>query len=271
MRAITLVLLGLLGSASLAGADEQLSVLKVGNDIYSNVTVTSVTVSDIYFTHTRGIGSAKLKNLDPALREHFHYDAAKVLALELDRAGGPAGNPPDLSNPKAALDDATTRVRAIINQPVTRLTVTPGMDVEIYSPGWFHPGANHPDFNTVDVRTTQDLQYAPHHYVSSDLNPGYCFLGSEVEFNANTKFFYTDRTLPKKKLTEAEMLEINRLYRIVGTCEQKLGAPTGFASLFPRSFSNYYSNHRTLVLSVPAALLFLLMAVLNLRRGRSAA
>lgn len=48
------------------------------------------------------------------------------------------------------------------------------------------------------------------------------FLGRELEFNANTRYFYTDRSLPKKKLTEPEMLEINRLYRIIGHCEQQL-------------------------------------------------
>jgi hypothetical protein len=37
-----------------------------------------------------------------------------------------------------------------------------------------------------------------------------------------TKYFYEDRSLPKKKLTEAEMLEINRLYRVIGQCEQQL-------------------------------------------------
>jgi hypothetical protein len=37
-----------------------------------------------------------------------------------------------------------------------------------------------------------------------------------------TKFFYVDRSVPKKKLTEDEMLEINRLYRIIGQCEIQL-------------------------------------------------
>jgi hypothetical protein len=37
-----------------------------------------------------------------------------------------------------------------------------------------------------------------------------------------TKYFYIDRSLPKKKLTEAEMLEINKLYRVIGACEEQL-------------------------------------------------
>jgi hypothetical protein len=43
-----------------------------------------------------------------------------------------------------------------------------------------------------------------------------------LEFNAQTKYFYTDRSLPKKKLTEAEMEEINQLYRIIGHCNDQL-------------------------------------------------
>jgi len=37
-----------------------------------------------------------------------------------------------------------------------------------------------------------------------------------------TKYFFTDRLVPKKRLTEAEMLEINRLYRIIGHGERQL-------------------------------------------------
>ena len=59
-------------------------------------------------------------------------------------------------------------------------------------------------------------------YVTSDLNPGVVFVGLQLEFNAMTKYFYLDRSVPKKKLTQAEMVEINRLYRIIGHCEQQL-------------------------------------------------
>jgi hypothetical protein len=48
------------------------------------------------------------------------------------------------------------------------------------------------------------------------------FIGRELEFNPMTKYFHTDRTLPKKRLSEAEMLEINRLYRVIGRDEQAL-------------------------------------------------
>ncbi|HMD61750.1 MAG TPA: hypothetical protein VKG78_09970 [Opitutaceae bacterium] len=123
---------------------------------------------------------------------------------------------------KRQLNDAMTRVQNIVNQPVAPVQRTPEMRVELFGPPWFHPGAGKPDFNNIDIRTTQETPYDRYPYVSSELNPGLAWVGSDLEFNANTKIFYSDRTVPKKKLTEDEMLEINRLYRIIGHCEQEL-------------------------------------------------
>jgi len=123
----------------------------------------------------------------------------------------------------AQMNEAIDQVQNIINQPVTSITQDSGMQVETYSPGWFHPGAIKPDFNTVDVRKTQQFPYKQYQYVTSDLNQGQVFIGSDLEFNPMTKYFYTDRTVPKKKLSEDEMLEINRLYRIIGRCQGQLG------------------------------------------------
>jgi hypothetical protein len=159
--------------------------------------------------------------------------AGMVLSLAVFNPAGPllgadAAEAPPLS-PEAQIaalktekNNAVFQVQHIVNQPVTRLKRTPNMVVSTYSPGWFHPGAGKPDFNTVDVRKTQELSYADNQYVTSDLNPGVVFLGHELEFNRMTKYFITDRSVPKKKLTEAEMLEINRLYRIIGHCNQQL-------------------------------------------------
>lgn len=58
--------------------------------------------------------------------------------------------------------------------------------------------------------------------MTSDLNPSDMFRGHDVEFNAMTKYFYVDRTTPKKRLSEAEMLEINRLYRGIAQAQQAL-------------------------------------------------
>lgn len=94
------------------------------------------------------------------------------------------------------------------------------MDYRISNEGWFHPGATKPNFNTVDVRTSQETPYEK--YITSNLNPGIVFWGPDLEFNSNIKYFYTDRNHPKKRLTEAEMVEINGLYRIIGRCEDEL-------------------------------------------------
>lgn len=123
---------------------------------------------------------------------------------------------------KAQKNDAIFKVQDIVNQPVTHLKRTPDMNIAIYTPAWFHPGALTPDFDTVDIRKTQEFVYLGHKYVSTDQNPTEAFLGDELEFNSMTKYFYTDRSLPKKKLTESEMLQINDLYRIIGRCNQQL-------------------------------------------------
>src|SRR5438045_2907384 len=81
------VLLGV----SVGCGQEKLAVLTVGTEVYSNVVVTEVTSTDLYFRHAQGIGSAKLRKLDLKLQKQFHYDAAKAAATETKRA--PAGAP----------------------------------------------------------------------------------------------------------------------------------------------------------------------------------
>ncbi len=67
-------------------ADEHLDVLQIGSDTYSNVTVTSVSATDIFFTHARGMGNAKLKKLDPALQKHFGYNPGTATVVEKKQA-----------------------------------------------------------------------------------------------------------------------------------------------------------------------------------------
>jgi hypothetical protein len=129
------------------------------------------------------------------------------------------------------MTNAYQRVLQIVNQPVRALARAARMRVATYNEGWFHPGATKPDFNTVDIRQSQELIYATNQYVTSNLNPGVVFLGQELEFNAMTKLFYTNRSLPKHKLSEAEMLEINQLYRVIGRCELGIKRIQGPAAL----------------------------------------
>ena len=77
----------------------------------------------------------------------------------------------------------------------------------------------------MDIRQTQELPYAGANYVTSDVTPDEMFRGSDLEFNAMTKYFYVDRSRPKKRLSEFEMLEVNRLYRDIGHDQQAVGKP----------------------------------------------
>ncbi len=120
------------------------------------------------------------------------------------------------------LTNAWVGVLKIVNQPIRAFARTPDLKVSTFSPGWFHEGAGRPNFHTVDVRQTQEPLKASHPYVTSDLNPGIVFLAQDLEFNATTKYFYTNRTLPKRRLSEPEMVEINRLYRIIGRCQREI-------------------------------------------------
>jgi len=230
MHAGSILILGLVAMASKAVADEKLPSFKVDGETYSNVTITKVTGSNIFFISNRGLTNAELKDLDPAWQKHFHYDPAAAATEQKQKTGnaqyhfrvGGTNQPADVADVKLELADAIARVQEIVNQPVENLPRRPGMNVTTYSPGWFRPGAEKPDFNRVDVRNTQKFPYDRNEYVTSDLNPKVVYVGPELEFNPMTKYFYTNWSAPKKKLNESEMLEINRLYRIIGQDEDRL-------------------------------------------------
>jgi thioredoxin-related protein len=82
MRACAFIAFALAAATVTVRADEKLTVLNVGSDVYSNVTVTTVTATDISFTYAGGMANAKLKNLSPELQKHFHYNATKANAAE---------------------------------------------------------------------------------------------------------------------------------------------------------------------------------------------
>lgn len=82
LRFLYIIGLGCLVLASTARADDSFRFLKVHDQIYTNVTVTTVTPTDIYFTHAHGLASAKLKDLDPDFQKYFHFDAARSARVE---------------------------------------------------------------------------------------------------------------------------------------------------------------------------------------------
>jgi protein disulfide-isomerase len=85
MRAAVFIVLGLIIATGSASADEKLPALRVGTNVYNNVTVTAVTATDVYFTHAGGMGNARLKLLSPELQKHFGYDAGRAGAAEQKR------------------------------------------------------------------------------------------------------------------------------------------------------------------------------------------
>jgi hypothetical protein len=178
--------------------------IKLRNDVVVSITGTSPSQG--------GSGGAPLP-AGPALKAYSDEEVAAMPAADQAAAL------------QALIKRAVDRVIAIVNQPVPKVPLTPSLNAGLWSPGWFHPGAITPNFDTVDVRKTQDTaQYSKYPYVTSNLNPTAAFPGNQVEFNPMTKLFYQDRTLPKKRLSEREMVEINSLYRVIGKSKAQLAA-----------------------------------------------
>jgi len=113
-RAKTSVLPILLLALGVARADEQLPLLQAGNDRYTNVTVTSVSATDVYFIYAGGMANVKIKTLAPDLQKHFSFDPKKAKAEELRQAENnlkyhdlllhePAPKPADTTGERPAL------------------------------------------------------------------------------------------------------------------------------------------------------------------------
>ena len=123
------------GIVSLA-VDEKLPLLKVGSETYTNVTVTSVTATDIHFSHSRGIGNAKLKNLEPELQKKFNFDPVKAslkqqqqseaqaLYNKAVREAKPAPRPETPADSEPEQEDASPiSAKSFLNQPAPTIVV----------------------------------------------------------------------------------------------------------------------------------------------------
>jgi len=136
MKAI-LLLASLAATATLLGAKvENLPTLKVGSEIgsevYSNVTVTSVTATHIYFTHSLGLGSAKLKDLEPEMQKHFHFDAVNAEALESQQAQANALYRRELEQ-RTAAQRPTSSLRMVTNSADAKMIQRTATDSEVPS------------------------------------------------------------------------------------------------------------------------------------------
>ncbi len=76
------VALAVSASVLILGAGEKFDTLKAGSQVYSNVTVTGQTPVVLYIQHAKGIGSVKLKDLDPDLQKKFGFDPVKAAEIE---------------------------------------------------------------------------------------------------------------------------------------------------------------------------------------------
>jgi hypothetical protein len=130
--------------------------------------------------------------------------------------------PEQIAADKEEMEHAMEHVKQIVNRPAFSVPITASMNVTWWSDTWFHPGATVPNFAIVDITKTQGFPYSKYEYVASNLHPDIAFLASDLEFNEMTKYFYTDRSIPKKRLTRSEMAEVNRLYRVIGRCKADL-------------------------------------------------
>src|SRR5215471_6584944 len=87
MKRFLIFLMAVQASPALVrAADEHLDTFKAGGETYTNVTVTKVTATHVYFMHSQGLGDARLKDLMPALQKHFHYNPSAAAAAETKRA-----------------------------------------------------------------------------------------------------------------------------------------------------------------------------------------
>jgi thiol:disulfide interchange protein len=86
MRVSGFMVISLILAVEAARAGEKLPGLNAGSEVYSNVTITKVTATDIYFTHAGGMANVKLSQLDPALQKHFGYNPAKAGEVEQKQA-----------------------------------------------------------------------------------------------------------------------------------------------------------------------------------------
>ena len=96
-----------------ARADEKIAVLAAGDLTYTNVTVTRVTATDVFFTYSGGMANVKLKQVSPELQQHFGYDPKAAGAVEQKQAESQAQyhdqlnrqlavNPPDTAREAVA-------------------------------------------------------------------------------------------------------------------------------------------------------------------------
>ncbi len=110
----------------------------------------------------------------------------------------------------------TQQIQAIVNQTPTTRPDKVGSTVSI----GFHAGAIKPNFKAI---TLPELKRGREFYNAETAwmqdAPNVFYLARETEFNPMTKYFYTDRSKAKKRLSDAEYDRLLVLYHRLGELE----------------------------------------------------
>jgi hypothetical protein len=141
-----LLLINLVVSAGAPSIDEKLSRLEVGDITYTNVSVLSVTATDIYFTHSGGVANAKLTTLKPAIQKRFHFDPEKAWAEEALQHQSNALYQQMLTN----APQIETRTNAPPDLVITAEAAPPAVEYEYYKMNQRRP----PQLGTRTIATT---------------------------------------------------------------------------------------------------------------------
>lgn len=56
--------------------------MRVGSRIYTNVTITSFSAADVYFSHSQGVANAKIRNLEPSVQKLLDYNPSQAQVAE---------------------------------------------------------------------------------------------------------------------------------------------------------------------------------------------
>jgi len=119
-----LVVVSIVFASGLRAADIQLPTLKIGTDVFTNVTVYQMNKTDIFVRHERGFGNAKLSTLDDdTLRLLGLKEEKRVQESPLSRAQAQAA----VEQVKTALStvNLTLPSEDILNEQIARVTSTP--------------------------------------------------------------------------------------------------------------------------------------------------
>jgi len=115
----TISIIGLLMSATVFAEEVKLPYLKVGSQVYSNVTVLRANGTDIYFNHSKGLANAKLKYLEPEMQKRFGYDPKDAAETERTRTEDENRFNTAVANAAAARAEGTARAARAAQEEAT--------------------------------------------------------------------------------------------------------------------------------------------------------